>query len=205
MKALVVFSGGLDSTLCLIKAINQYKKENVLALFFSYGQKHIIEMEQAKIIAEKLDVQLEIFEFNVLAKIGNSELICNKNKETSHKFPPTFVPMRNIIFLTIASSIAYKQNIDTIITGVCANDFAGYPDCRENTIKSLQDTLSFAVESRINIITPLLFTNKSKTIKEYYKLNMQHFIELTHSCYNNIRGGCGHCGSCIERNKALNE
>ena len=213
-RALVVFSGGQDSTTCLGWAIKKYGKENVVALCFDYGQRHKIELEVAECIAERLGVQFEVFSTDILKTIGDSALVKESTNisETKDGLPASFVPGRNIFFLTVSSQMAYKLNCKNIITGVCETDFSGYPDCRDNFIKSLQVTLSLGLEADVIIHTPLMWINKKQTWELAEEVGCLSEIFISHTCYEGDRSiknewgyGCGDCPSCKLRKKGYEE
>lgn len=209
-SAVVVFSGGQDSTTCLIQAIEKY--DEVHALTFNYGQRHKYEIEVAKKLCEKFNINNhKIIDVSVLNELSPSSLTRNNILVSStlqnNGLPNTFVPGRNIVFLTLASIYAYQVNADVIVTGVCETDFSGYPDCRDEFIKSLNQSLSLGLERIIHIETPLMWLNKSETwalADKYGKMDTIKYETLT--CYNGIIGdGCGECPSCILRSRGYNE
>jgi 7-cyano-7-deazaguanine synthase len=207
-KAVVVFSGGQDSTTCLVQALIQYKE--VHAITFDYGQRHKQEIEVAKGLAKKLNVTShKILDVTMLSELAVSALtrddIPVSNELMGNGLPNTFVPGRNILFLTLAGIYAYQVGAETIITGVCETDFSGYPDCRNEFIKSIQETLSKGMDKNLKVETPLMWLNKAET----WALADQHgYLELvrneTLTCYNGIIGdGCGDCPSCVLRRRGL--
>jgi 7-cyano-7-deazaguanine synthase len=193
-KAIVVFSGGQDSTTCLYWALNRYK--NVEAITFNYGQKHNIEIEQSKLILDKLGVKQTIVDLNhSLKKIADSALLGNKGDvSTINKYglPSSFVPGRNGIFLYNTYVYALKSEADSIITGVCQTDYSGYPDCRDVFIQNLRKNMALGVfgnEDEGPIIeTPLMFLDKADTFKLALDEGcLEEVIELSHTCYNGER------------------
>jgi 7-cyano-7-deazaguanine synthase len=207
-RAVVVFSGGQDSTTCLIKAIQDYGKENVYAISFFYGQKHWKEIENAKRITEEFQVSHDILDVhNVFECLQNCSLTNNDLQiEQGEKYPNTFVDGRNHMFLSIASIYAKQKDIHDIITGCCETDFSGYPDCRRVFIDSLQETLSLAMDYKFNIITPLMYLNKCQTWELADKLGYLAYIKNnTHTCYNGVEGGCHECPACKLREKGYQE
>lgn len=210
-SALVVFSGGQDSTTCLIWALKKFK--NVSAITFNYKQRHRVEIESAKKIIELLNSEKEIeadffknkdpidhkfVDITFLSELLKSAMIQDLEirQDDQTGLPTTFVPGRNILFLTIAASYAYQKKIRHIIAGVCQTDYSGYPDCRDATIKSLQSTLKLGLEYDIIIHTPLMWKNKAETIKLMQKLGGFELYKYTHTCYKGERPACGECFSC---------
>ena len=212
-KALVVLSGGQDSTTCLYWAINEFGHENVRSLSFDYGQRHKIELESAKKVSEIAAVAHEILPINTFSELGGSALTDNtepvnddaEQTKQSSRLPNTFVPGRNLIFLTFAAAYAYQRSIEHLITGVAQTDYSGYPDCRENTLSSLEQTLRLGMEYNITIHTPLMNLNKSDTVIMAEKLGAMDAMAYTHTCYNGSQPPCGHCQACLLRAKGFAE
>ena len=162
-KALVIFSGGQDSTTCLIQAIAEYGVENVETVTFQYGQRHAIELEKARWIAQDLGVKQTLIDTSVIKSITHNALM-DANADIEQKdgeLPNTFVDGRNALFLLYAAIYAKGQGINDIITGVCETDFSGYPDCRDVFIKSMNVTLNLAMDYPFNLKTPLMYLTKS--------------------------------------------
>jgi len=212
-KALVVLSGGQDSTTCLYWAINEFGHENVRSLSFDYGQRHKIELESAKKVSEIAAVAHEILPINTFSALGGSALTDNtepvndaaEQTNKSTQLPNTFVPGRNLVFLTFAAAYAYQRSIEHLVTGVAQTDYSGYPDCRENTLSSLEQTLRLGMEYNITIHTPLMNLNKSDTVIMAEKLGAMDAMAYTHSCYNGLQPPCGHCQACLLRAKGFAE
>jgi len=207
-KALVLLSGGQDSTTCLYWAMNKF--EHVMALSIDYGQRHHIELESAKKIAHIAKVNHEIFATSIFTDIGDSALVGNGDISASHKsskdLPSSFVPGRNILFLTVAGALAYKKGITNIVTGTCQTDFSGYHDCRDNTIKSLQVTLSLGLGKDIIIHTPLMWLTKKETVDLAISLpGCGEALAYSHTCYEGQRPPCGKCPACKLREKGFKE
>ncbi len=209
-KAVIVFSGGQDSTTCLVQALTLYKE--VHAITFNYGQRHSQEIEVAKSLAKKLNVTShKVLDVTMLNQLAVSALtrddIPVSHELMSNGLPNTFVPGRNILFLTLAGIYAFQVGADTVITGVCETDFSGYPDCRDEFVKSMQDTLCKGMDRHIVISTPLMWLNKAETwalADKYQSLELIRNETLT--CYNGVIGdGCGDCPSCLLRRRGLNE
>ena len=208
-KALVIFSGGQDSTTCLLQAIADYGRENVETISFQYGQRHVIELEKAKWIAEDLGVKQTVIDTSVIKQTTNNALIDDSQEIKAAKdgdYPNTFVDGRNILFLLLAGCYAKQQGIPNIIIGVCETDFSGYPDCRDIFIKSMNVSMNLAMDYNFNLITPLMYLTKAQTWEMADKLGYLAYVRKhTHTCYYGVDGGCGQCPSCILREKGLNE
>ena len=205
--AVVVFSGGQDSTTCLFWALARY--ESVIALSFDYGQRHILELECAKKICRKHDIPHYIMDMSLLGQLAPNSLtrsdipVDQEAPETGT--PNSFVDGRNHLFLSYAAVFAKQRGITDIITGVSQSDFSGYPDCRDVFIKSLNTTLNLAMDYPFDIITPLMWLDKKETWALADELGILDLIrEETLTCYNGIIGdGCGQCPSCKLRKKGL--
>ncbi|HSQ88661.1 7-cyano-7-deazaguanine synthase QueC [Romboutsia sp.] len=199
-KAIVVFSGGQDSTTCLFWAKKKFKE--VIALSFDYNQKHKLELECAKDICKKYNVEHHILDLNLLNQLAPNSLtrqdIVVDKDTTSDKLPNSFVDGRNLLFLSFVAVFAKQREINHIITGVSQSDFSGYPDCRDVFIKSLNVTLNLSMDYQFEIHTPLMWINKAETWKMADDLGVLEIIkEETLTCYNGIKGnGCGECPAC---------
>ena len=207
-KALVIFSGGQDSTTCLIQAIAEYGVENVEAVTFQYGQRHAIELEKARWIAKDLGVKQTLIDTSVIKSITHNALMdANTNIEQKDgELPNTFVDGRNALFLLYAAIYAKGQEIHDIITGVCETDFSGYPDCRDVFVKSMNVTLNLAMDYPFNLKTPLMYLTKAQTWALADELGALDYIrQHTHTCYEGVEGGCRECPSCKLRDKGLQE
>ena len=207
-KAIVIFSGGQDSTTCLFQAIAEYGKENVETITFQYGQRHSIELEKAKWIAQDLGVKQTFIDTSVIKAITHNALM-DENvhiEQKDNKLPNTFVDGRNALFLLYAAIYAKGQGIQDIITGVCETDFSGYPNCRDVFIKSMNVTLNLAMDYQFNIKTPLMYLTKAQTWQLADELGVLDYVRnYTHTCYEGVDGGCSQCPSCILRDKGLKE
>lgn len=205
--ALVVFSGGQDSTTCLFWAKKHFKK--VYALSFVYGQKHQQEVEIARAIAREADVEFEAMDVSFIGHLGRNSLtdptMVMDEEKPADSCPNTFVPGRNLFFLSIAAVYARERGINHLVTGVSQTDFSGYPDCRDNFIKSLTVTLNLAMEEQFVIHTPLMWIDKCQTWALADELGVLNLIrERTLTCYNGVPGdGCGHCPACKLRREGL--
>ncbi|WP_261887031.1 7-cyano-7-deazaguanine synthase QueC [Vibrio pomeroyi] len=207
-KAVVVFSGGQDSTTCLIEALEKY--DEVHAITFDYGQRHKLEIEVAQDIAQELGVTAhKVLDVSLLNELAISSLtrddIPVSHELQSNGLPNSFVPGRNILFLTLAGIYAYQIGAASVITGVCETDFSGYPDCRDSFVKAMQSALQQGMEYDLSLVTPLMWLDKAQTwamADKYGKL--EYVKEKTLTCYNGIVGtGCGDCPSCKLRAEGL--
>lgn len=208
-KALVVFSGGQDSTTCLFWAIKEF--EQVHAIIFDYGQRHAQEIKIAQEICQELQIVHEVLSVPLLGQLGknsltHSEILMDKDKSNKN-YPNTFVPGRNLFFLSIAAVRARENNISHIVTGVGETDFSGYPDCRDAFIKSLNVTLNLAMDYPFVVHTPLMWLNKAQIWELSHNLGVFDFVrQRTLTCYNGIIGdGCGECPSCRLRKEGLED
>lgn len=206
-KAIVVFSGGQDSTTCLFWALKEFKE--VVAVTFNYNQRHSLEIDVATSIAKELGVQHHVLDMSLLNQLAPNALT-RKDIEIEHaegELPSTFVPGRNLVFLSFATILAYQIGAKHIVTGVCETDFSGYPDCRDAFVKSCNVTLNLALDKPFVIHTPLMWINKAETWKLADDLGALDFVrEKTLTCYNGIiADGCGECPACKLRKKGLDE
>ena len=207
-KALVVFSGGQDSTTCLFWAKKNF--EGVVALCFEYGQKHHKEVEIACQIAKDAGVPFILKDASIIGTLGRNSLTDTSLKmdETipdGSEFPNTFVPGRNLFFLSMAAVVARELGIFDLVTGVSQTDFSGYPDCRDSFVRSLNVTLNLAMDEQFVIHTPLMWMDKSEVWALSDELGVFDLVRnQTLTCYNGIPGdGCGHCPSCKLRREGL--
>jgi 7-cyano-7-deazaguanine synthase len=214
--ALVLFSGGQDSTTCLAWALNRFAHVETLA--FDYGQRHRIELdcrltvlaqlrEQFPDWAERLGAD-HLLDLSLLAQISDTALTTEREIEMQDNgLPNTFVPGRNLLFLGMAATLAYRRSASVLVGGMCETDYSGYPDCRDNTLKALQVALSLGLDAPMTIETPLMFLTKAQTWTLAEDLGGAALVELitehTHTCYLGERGqrhawghGCGHCPAC---------
>ncbi len=219
--AVVLFSGGQDSTTCLMWAVNLYGAENVYPLGFSYGQKHAVEMIQGKRICNFLGVrETEFLTIEALGQLGGAaltdtsievEAVAGEESGNvfahTHGLPSTFVPGRNMLFLTLAAAYGAKMGVYDLVTGVCQADASGYPDCRIEFISDAQDALSSALDEDVCILTPLINLTKADTWGLAADMGILDLvIKHTHTCYHGDRSqmhewgaGCGICPACTER------
>jgi 7-cyano-7-deazaguanine synthase len=209
-RALVVFSGGQDSTTCLGWAKNRF--DEVETITFDYGQKHRVEIEQARKIAEALHVKNTLLSLDAFSQLNDSALIDGSQdigaQHSVHtNLPASFVPNRNAIFFTLAHAFAQKQGIEHIIIGVNQTDYSGYPDCREPFVKALELALNLGSEATIAFHYPLMHLTKAET---FALSNVEGVLDLvideSHTCYNGVHThkhswgyGCGECPACVLR------
>jgi len=207
-SALVVFSGGQDSTTCLYWAKTRF--ERVLALSFTYGQKHVLEVEMARQLAAEAGVEWSVMDVPFVGGLSSgcsltdSSLTIEEEKPAD-ACPTTFVPGRNMFFLSIAAIFARERGIYDLVTGVSQTDFSGYPDCRDAFVKSLNVTLNLATDEEFRIHTPLMWLDKAETWALADRLGVMDIVRYkTLTCYNGIVGdGCGHCPACQLRRRGL--
>lgn len=220
-NALVLFSGGQDSATCLAWALSKY--DHVETIGFHYGQRHAIELDCREVLCDKIRTQFpawapklggdHMVDLGVLGEI--SETALTRDAEITFKkngLPNTFVPGRNIIFLTFAAALAYRRNLGVVVGGMCETDYSGYPDCRDDAIKALQVALNIGMDQRYVLETPLMWLNKAQTWKLAESLGGAPLVELirtqTHTCYvgdhqtfHEWGYGCGACPACNLRKK----
>lgn len=209
-KALVVLSGGQDSTTCLYWAIDRFGLAAVDTLTFDYGQRHRIELECAAKVAEFASVSNTCLPIDTLAALGGDSLTdpdidVNNDTDADTGLPNTFVPGRNLIFLTYAAAFAYRRGIQNLVTGVAQTDYSGYPDCREETVIALQHALRLGMECDVTIHTPLMHLSKKETVGLVSDLGGLPAMAHTHTCYNGEQPPCGHCPACVLRAKGFAE
>jgi 7-cyano-7-deazaguanine synthase len=219
--ALVLFSGGQDSTTCLAWALEKYERVETIA--FDYGQRHRIELEARLTVLEQLRLQFpqwavrlgedHLLDLAVLGQVSETSLTRDMAFSMEQSgLPNTFVPGRNLMFLTLAAALAYRRGLQVLVTGVCETDFSGYPDCRDDTMKAMQLALSLGMDRRFLIETPLMWIDKAATWELARKLGGDALVGLvvehTHTCYLGERGrrhewgyGCGRCPACELRQR----
>ena len=207
--ALVCFSGGQDSTTCLFWAKKHF--ERVEAVIFLYGQRHAHEVEIAKQIAADAGIPFYIHDFSLISRLATNSLtdhslLMDKEKPTG-SYPNTFVPGRNMLFLTYSAILARTLGIFHIVTGVSETDYSGYPDCRDIFIRSLNESLNLAMDETFVIHTPLMHLDKSEVWALADKLGIFELVKTqTLTCYNGIPSdGCGHCPACKLRKTGLDK
>ena len=207
-KAVVVFSGGQDSTTCLFWALEKF--DEVIAVTFNYNQRHKKEIECAAAIAKDLGVEHHILDMELLNQLAPNALTRDDieiKMGEDGALPSTFVEGRNMLFLTFAGVLAKVKGAKHIVTGVCETDFSGYPDCRDVFIKSLNVTLNLAMDYTFVIDTPLMWIDKAQTWEMADKFGRLDYIRKnTLTCYNGIMGdGCGECPACKLRKRGLDK
>ena len=215
-SALVLFSGGQDSTTCLAYALKRYPRVETLG--FDYGQRHHVEMQARVDVLQRIsDVmplarerlgQDHVLDLSALGQVSETSLTRDMVFQMSESgLPNTFVPGRNLLFLTLAAALAYRRDLRVLVTGVCETDFSGYPDCRDDTMKAMQLALSLGMDRRILIETPLMWIDKAETWEMAHSLGgnalVNLIIEHSHTCYTGDRVhrhewgyGCGACPAC---------
>ena len=215
-KALVLFSGGQDSTTCLAWALDQY--EEVETVGFDYQQRHAVELECRLNVLQEIRQQIPVWsdklgedhlvDISVLSEISDTALTRDVEIALGENgLPTTFVPGRNLVFLTFAGIVAYRRGSKHLIAGMCETDYSGYPDCRDDTLKAFQAAMNLGMETRFVIHTPLMWIDKADTWSLAEKLGGKQLINLiieeTHTCYLGNREqkhswgyGCGTCPAC---------
>ena len=209
-KALVVLSGGQDSTTCLYWAIKEFGISNIEAITFDYQQRHRIELECAEKITSLINVPQTVLPINTFQDLGGSALTeeaieVKTDLNSENQLPNTFVPGRNLIFLTFAAAHAYKRGIKTLVMGVSQTDYSGYPDCRRDTIDKLELAINAGMEYDVTILTPLIDKSKKETVELAIKVEAMEAMALTHTCYNGEQPPCGACPACELRAKGFSE
>lgn len=213
-RALVIFSGGQDSTTSLLWAIKRF--DEVRTISFDYGQRHIIELERAAEICRTLDVAHTAVDLSAQFTALNESALLNQSEDvnatTERGLPASFVPNRNLIFLIYAHTFAQKIGFDTLVTGVCETDYSGYPDCRNEFILSAEATMNLASEASIVIETPIMWLNKAETFMLADLCGgIDIVVSKTLTCYNGVLtmnsygAGCGACNACLLRKKGYEE
>ena len=215
-KALVLFSGGQDSTACLAWALDRFAQVETLG--FDYGQRHRVELDCRQVVRRELMAQFpqwaaklgedHLLDLSLLGQISDTALTESRAIEMqANGLPNTFVPGRNLLFLSFAATLAYRRGASVLVGGMCETDYSGYPDCRDNTLKSLQVALSLGLDTPMTIETPLMFLTKAQTWALSEQLGGAALNELivdhTHTCYLGERSqrhawgyGCGSCPAC---------
>jgi 7-cyano-7-deazaguanine synthase len=215
-SALVLFSGGQDSATCLAWALSRYAKVETIG--FDYGQRHAVELtvrpkvlQQVRALSPQWNDKLgddHMIDLSLIGKISDTAL--TRDVEISMQengLPNTFVPGRNLLFMTVAATVAYRRGLDVLVGGMCETDFSGYPDCRDDTMKALQVALNLGMATRLKVETPLMWIDKAATWQLAQDLGGQTLVDLirkeTHTCYLGERGalhdwgyGCGKCPAC---------
>ena len=209
-KALVLLSGGQDSTTCLYWALDRFGRGQVTTLTFDYGQRHRIELDCAAQVAKDAGVPNVVLPIDTFAALGGNALVdagidTGGRSEQAPELPATFVPGRNLVFLTFAAAYAWRLGAGHLVTGVAQTDYSGYPDCREETIAALQTALRQGMESEIVIHTPLMHLSKKETVLLARDLGGLAAMAQTHTCYEGSRPPCGRCAACELRARGFAE
>lgn len=220
-SALVLFSGGQDSTTCLAWALERFQHIETVA--FDYRQRHRIELDQRLVVREELRRRFprwagrlgedHLVDLAVLGQISETSLTRDVAFAMEQNgLPNTFVPGRNLLFFTFAAAIAWRRSIRHLVGGMCETDYSGYPDCRDNTVKALQVALNLGMDKSFVLHTPLMWLDKAETWAMAHQLGGQALVETirehTHTCYQSERGtrhawgyGCGECPACSLRKR----
>ena len=205
-SAVVLHSGGQDSTTCLVWTLKRFKR--VFVISFDYGQRHKVELRAAKTIAHRLKLDHKIIAIPLFKELTRNALTDRSVKVRAGRkgqLPTTFVPGRNLVFLTAAAIYAKQKGVPNLVTGVCQTDYSGYPDCRNEFIRAAEKTLRLAMEFPFKIHTPLMFLTKAKTVQLMKKLGRLDLLRYTHTCYEGRRPACGKCPACKLRLKGFKE
>jgi len=212
MKALVILSGGQDSTTCLFWALKKYGVGNVCALGYDYNQRHKAELNCARSICDEQNVPFSIMSLPIFHKLSNNSLTnlnLSVDTEKPENAPPnTLVEGRNILFLTYAAIYAKARDIKILVAGMSESDFSGYPDCRDIFVKACNISLNLGMDFPFVVETPLMWLTKAKVWELAYKLDVLDIIrDKTLTCYNGVYGGqgCNGCPACLLRNKGYEE
>ncbi|MCP9758543.1 7-cyano-7-deazaguanine synthase QueC [Aquitalea sp. S1-19] len=207
-RALVVLSGGQDSTTCLYWARSRFA--HVETVTFDYGQRHRVELDAARTIAAMAGVRHTILPIDTFAAMGGNALTDaaiapEDGVRSDGALPNTFVPGRNLIFLTFAAAHAWQCGIANVVTGVAQTDYSGYPDCRESTLKALELAINLGMDSRITLYAPLMFMSKAQTVHLAEEVGALAALAYSHTCYQGAVPPCGECASCLLRAKGFAE
>lgn len=205
-RALVVFSGGQDSTTCLFWAREKF--DEVECVFFHYGQRHGVEYQAALEIAKRYDFKLSELHIDTFSEIGGNALVDHGEEiviEGRGGLPSTFVPGRNLIFMTYAAAFAWKKDIPHLVTGVCQTDFSGYPDCREDTMRAVESSIRLGMDYPFELHTPLMYLTKAQTVELAIQTQGLEAQAFSHTCYEGQIPPCGICPSCELRAKGFDE
>ena len=223
--ALVLFSGGQDSTTCLAWALERYARVETIG--FDYGQRHAIELTVRPKLLEQMRAQQarwherlgedHMVDLSLIGKISDTALTSEVTiAMQDNGLPNTFVPGRNLLFMTVAATVAYRRGLNVLVGGMCETDFSGYPDCRDDTMKALQVALNLGMATRLKLETPLMWIDKRQSWQLAHDTGGAALVELirtgTHTCYLGARGalhawgyGCGACPACQLRARGYNQ
>lgn len=204
--AVVLFSGGQDSTTCLAWALARY--QTVHAVTIDYGQRHRVEIDAATRICAAVGVPMAVVPCDSFRALGGNALTSDtpvQDGPARNGLPNTFVPGRNLILLSLAAAYGYQRGLFDIVTGVCQTDYSGYPDCRQDTMTALQAALRAGLDAPVTIHTPLMWLTKAETVLLIRDLGRLDLLALSHTCYNGAVPPCGTCPACLLRAKGFAE
>ncbi len=205
--AVCLTSGGQDSTTCLFWAKQRF--DPIVALAFDYGQRHRLELEAAQVICDLAGVPLTVLPLMILRDLGGSALIGSSDTIQASGgldgLPNTFVPGRNLLFLTVAAALAYQRDMHHLIIGACETDYSGYPDCREQTLRALENTLQLGMDYAVQIHTPLMHLTKAQTVFLAQEVGAMAALRYSHTCYEGRFPPCGVCPACQLRARGFTE
>jgi 7-cyano-7-deazaguanine synthase len=205
--AVCLTSGGQDSTTCLFWARQRF--DPVLAVAFDYGQRHRMELQAAQIVCDMAEVPLTILPLDILRQLGGTALIDASQTIRADGarggLPNTFVPGRNLLFLTVAAAFAYQHEIVHLVIGACQTDYSGYPDCREQTMQAMEQALTLGMDYTLHIHTPLMHLTKSQVIRLAQAVGALEALAYSHTCYEGIFPPCGQCPACQLRARGFAE
>ena len=205
--AVCLTSGGQDSTTCLFWAKQRF--DPIIAVAFDYGQRHRRELEAAQTVCRMAGISLTMLQLDILRQLGGSALIGDSEKlHTQYGprgLPNTFVPGRNLLFLTVAAAFAYQREFPHLVIGTCQTDYSGYPDCREVTMHAMQQALSLGMDYAIQIHTPLMHLSKAATVVLAREVGAMEAMAYSHTCYEGHFPPCGVCAACQLRARGFAE
>ena len=205
--AVCLTSGGQDSTTCLFWAKQHFNP--LWALAFDYGQRHRIELQAAQTVCDLAGVPLTILPLDILCQLGGNALIDATQAIRVHGgrggLPNTFVPGRNLLFLTVAAAFAYQRETAHLVIGVCQTDYSGYPDCREQTVQAMENALILGMDYVFHIHTPLMHLTKAQTVRLAQEVGALEALAYSHTCYEGLFPPCGACPACQIRARGFAE
>lgn len=206
-SAVCLTSGGQDSTTCLFWALQRFHP--LIALAFDYGQRHRVELEAARQVCRMAEVPLTVLPLTILRDLGGTALIGNDTQILTsggrRGLPNTFVPGRNLMFLTVAAAFAYQRDIHDLVIGACETDYSGYPDCRAATMQALQHTLTLGMDYPVHIHTPLMYLTKAQSVSLAQEVDAFAALAYSHTCYEGLFPPCGQCPACQLRQRGFAE
>lgn len=224
-SALVLFSGGQDSTTCLAWALSRYTRVETIG--FDYGQRHAIELSMRPLLLAKMRTlsndwahrlgEDHVIDLGLISQLSHTAMTADiAITMQENGLPNTFVPGRNLMFMLVAATLAYRRGLNVLVGGMCETDYSGYPDCRDDSMKALQVALNLGMATRLKLETPLMWINKAQTWTLAQNLGGQPLVDLirndTHTCYLGERGslhawgyGCGTCPACALRARGYEE